>query len=205
MTKHTISALALLAMAATSNAFALTPLNKPLSTISFSATGQQLPYFVDVVEPSTPESPKAPKKKVEPNSHKEGLFSPLVLSAKKVLGEERLNKVRAQAISLHSDAIASFVATSETPFGDSALKTLFSIADKDGSGTIEEEELKEAFRILGFTWLQEKQIRGILERADLNQDGRLDIDEWKREAPKTLRTNLIKLAKKNGSDLGFLA
>jgi Ca2+-binding EF-hand superfamily protein len=101
--------------------------------------------------------------------------------------------------------IASFVATAETPFGESALKTLFSIVDKDGSGTIEEDELKEAFRILGFTWLQEKQIRGILERADLNQDGRLDIDEWKKEAPKTLRTNLIKLAKKNGSDLGFLA
>jgi hypothetical protein len=178
-----------------------------LTTISFSATGQELPYHATNVleEPATSESPKVPITKAKPQSHKDGLFSPLVLSAKKVLGEEQLNKVRANAISLHSDVIASFVATAETPFGESALKTLFSIVDKDGSGTIEEDELKEAFRILGFTWLQEKQIRGILERADLNQDGRLDIDEWKKEAPKTLRTNLIKLAKKNGSDLGFLA
>jgi hypothetical protein len=31
------------------------------------------------------------------------------------------------------------------------------------------------------------------------------MEEWMREAPKTLRTNLVKLAKQNGGDLGLLA
>jgi Ca2+-binding EF-hand superfamily protein len=70
---------------------------------------------------------------------------------------------------------------------------------------VDEEELAQALTRLGFEWLKDKQVKGILERADRNHDGRIDLEEWMSEAPKTLRTNLIKLAKKNGGELGFLA
>ena len=32
----------------------------------------------------------------------------------------------------------------------------------------------------------------------------IDFEEFCKEAPKTLRTNLVKLAKANGDELGFL-
>jgi Ca2+-binding EF-hand superfamily protein len=60
-------------------------------------------------------------------------------------------------------------------------------------------------QLLGFSWLQSKQIQGIFQRADLDDNGAIDFDEFMKEAPKTLRTNLIKLAKKNGGDMGLLA
>lgn len=203
MTKA-IKTVALLAMTATSNAFAPAPHKKAL-TASFAASNH-LPHFIDLVEPPPSDSIKVTKnEKVAAKKHQEGLFSPIVIAAKKLIGEKSLNKLRGDAISLHSSVITSFVDTAETPFGKTVLKTLFSITDKDASGTIEEQELKQAFNILGFTWLQDKQVRGILERADSNQDGRIDMDEWINEAPKTLRTNLIKLAKKNGGELGFLS
>jgi hypothetical protein len=149
--------------------------------------------------------------KVEPKPaadalHKqEGPLSPLVLLAKRALGDDKLNKIRAKAIAIHSDVIASFVETAETSVGTTVLKTLFSVADKDGNGVIEETELAEALHTLGFEWLQEKQVKGILKRADLDENGAIDLQEWLQEAPKTLRTNLIKLAKKNGGELGLLA
>ena len=43
------------------------------------------------------------------------------------------------------------------------------------------------------------------EGADLDANGYLDYQEWRKEAPKTLRTNLIKLAKRNGGEMGLLA
>jgi Ca2+-binding EF-hand superfamily protein len=52
--------------------------------------------------------------------------------------------------------------------------------------------------------LKEKQVKGIFERADTDENGTIDLQEWMTEAPKTLRTNLTKLAKKNGGELGFL-
>jgi len=137
-------------------------------------------------------------------AHKGGIFSPMVLFIKGVLGDEKLNKVRAKAINMHSDVIAEFVKTSESTFGDAVLRSLFSLADKDGSGTIDEDELRTALQSLGFSWLQDKQVAGIFTRADVDGNGAIDLDEWMREAPKTLRTNLTKLAKKNGGDLGFL-
>jgi hypothetical protein len=136
--------------------------------------------------------------------HSEGIFSPAVKVAKLVLGEQKLNKVRAKAISTHSDVISSFVSTAEWPTGQAALKRLFIVADKNGNGLIEEEELVTAFNALGFTWLMEKQVRGIFKRADVDENGVIDLEEWMNEAPKTLRTNLTKLAKKNGGELGFL-
>ena len=124
--------------------------------------------------------------------------------AKQALGQDTLNKVRAKAISLHSDVIASFVETSNSAVGQTVLKSMFQAADTNANGVIEEEELAVVFRQLGFDWLKDKQVKGILQRADADQNGAIDLDEFMREAPKTLRTNLIKLAKKNGGDLGLL-
>lgn len=144
------------------------------------------------------------KKAATANNHKEGIFSPVVLAAKQILGEKRLNKIRADAISLHSDVIGNFVDTSNSELGETVLTVLFQAADKDGNGKLEEQELAAALRALGFEWVQEKQVKGILKRADANENGAIEFDEFLKEAPKTLRTNLIKLAKKNGGELGFL-
>lgn len=139
------------------------------------------------------------------STHKAGLFSPLVFAGKAVLGTEALNKVRANAISLHSNTIKGFIELSETPVGEAALKAMFDLADRNKNGVIEEQELEEALTKLGFDWIKEKQARGIFDRADEDGNGVLDWNEWRQEAPKTLRTNLIKLAKKNGGELGLLA
>jgi Ca2+-binding EF-hand superfamily protein len=85
------------------------------------------------------------------------------------------------------------------------LAAMFHLADVNRSGSIDEAELAQALAAMGFDWLKDKQVRGIFERADADHNGEIDLQEWIREAPKTLRTNLIKLAKKNGGELGFLA
>ena len=153
--------------------------------------------------------PVAPKKKPAPlkgPSHgQNGVLAPLVKTVKAVIGDDELNKVRGKAIALHSDVIKSFVDTSGTPVGQTVLKTLFTVADADKSGTLEENELNQALENLGFRFLNEKQKHGIFERADVDKNGHIDLDEWMAEAPKTLKTNLVKLAKKNGGDLGLLA
>jgi hypothetical protein len=136
--------------------------------------------------------------------HKQGVFSPIVQASKMALGDEKLNKLRAKVISLHSDIISDFVNTSDTMIGNLVLKQLFQFTDKDGNGMIDETELRAALQTLGFDWLQDKQIKGIFERADVDSNGAIDLNEWISEAPKTLRTNLIKLAKKNGGDMGLL-
>jgi Ca2+-binding EF-hand superfamily protein len=127
-----------------------------------------------------------------------------VVLAKQLLGESELNKLRAKMISMHSDVIANFVEAADTTLGQTVLRALYQIADKNGNGTIEEDELAAALHALGFDWLKETQIKGILGRADLDENGVIDLQEWIQEAPKTLRTNLVKLAKKNGGDLGLL-
>jgi EF-hand domain pair len=153
-------------------------------------------------------SPKkaAPKvaQKENASNHKNGFFSPAVVLTKTVLGEQELNKVRAKAISLHSDIIGDFVATSDSAIGNMVLRRLFVLADKDKNGVICQDELSTALQTLGFDWLKDKQISGIFDRADTNKNGGIDMEEWMKEAPKTLRTNLVKLAKKNGGELGFL-
>lgn len=154
----------------------------------------------------TPKSKKAmPKKKGGAAAHKEGIFSPAVMAAKKVLGDEELNKVRAKAITIHADVIKSFVGTADTPLGQSVLVRLFALADKNKDGKLDASEISLALNILGFSWLQDKQVAGIVKRADFDENGEIDYEEFIAEAPKTLKTNLVKLAKKNGADLGFLS
>ena len=43
-----------------------------------------------------------------------------------------------------------------------------------------------------------------MSRADVDDNEVIDFQEFCEATPKTLRVNLIKLAKKNGDDLGFL-
>lgn len=169
----------------------------------------QTPIQLSVETPE--EAPKAAAPVVKPKpmrvkkpNHKEGVFSPVVLASKKIVGDDNINKIRAKFIALHSGVIGDFVQTHESPIGSQIAKSLFFIMDVNNDGTLDREELKVAFESLGFTWLQDKQIGGIVKRADKDNNGVIDYDEFKDELNKTLRTNLIKLAKKNGEDMGFL-
>jgi len=156
--------------------------------------------------PPTPVAPKkkpAPKKKANA-AHKEGVFSPIVIAAGTLLGPDQLNKVRAKAISIHSDLIKSFVGTSDSAIGQTVLQQLFKYVDADNSGYIDKEELAVALSLLGFKWLKEKQVNAIFDRADVNKDGMISMEEFMDEAPRTLKTNLVKLAKNNGGDMGLL-
>jgi hypothetical protein len=135
---------------------------------------------------------------------KMGLFSPLVEGVKAVLGPDELTKLRGKVIAEHSKVIAAFVDTSQSTTGRIALRALFQAADSDGNGTLDREEVRRAVQALGFSWLQGEKVDGLVARADVDENAVIDFDEFCREAPKTLRTNLIKLAKQNGNDLGFL-
>lgn len=162
--------------------------------------------------PATPATPSKPAaaaaKKVAPkkkgNPHKSGVFSPIVVAAGAVLGEETLNKVRGKVIAIHSDLIKDFVNTADSDFGKGVLKQLFNFVDTDNSGYLDKEEVAVALNLLGFKWLKEKHVAKIFERADANGDDEISLEEFMEEAPKTLRTNLVKLAKTNGGDMGLL-
>lgn len=160
------------------------------------------------VTPATPSKPAATAKKVAPkkkgNSHKSGVFSPIVVAAGAVLGEGTLNKVRGKVIAIHSDLIKDFVNTADSDFGKGVLKQLFNFVDTDNSGYLDKEEVAVALNLLGFRWLKEKHVAKIFERADDNGDDEISLEEFMEEAPKTLRTNLVKLAKNNGGDMGLL-
>merc|ERR1712232_1347951 len=136
------------------------------------------------------------KKKSNP-SHTEGVFSPIVFLAKDIMGDDNLIKFRAKVISMHTDIISSFVNTYKTAYGNLVLKLLYSIADQNKDGSIDDDELKIALHNLGFTWIQDKQLKGIMKRADVDGNNVIDFQEFSNEVPRTLRTNLIKLAKKN--------
>jgi len=134
-----------------------------------------------------------------------GLFAPAVLGAKTVMGEKNLNSLRGQVIAEHSKVISAFVDTSESPFGQIVLKRMFEAADADGNGTLDREEVKAALNALGFKFIKDKQLDQIFKRGDLDGNEVIDFEEFVKEAPKTLRSSLIKQAKENGHDLGFLA
>jgi hypothetical protein len=223
MTRLLASSVALMAMVATNTeGFAPADTRKRSLTLSRSTpfvgplqgAASDMPDFTDKVEtapqPAEPtnevvEKKAAPKPKAKGAHAPDGVFSPIVMTAKKVIGDERLNKIRGKFISLHSDVIGDFVGTYDSPLGRSVLKSLFEVADLNKNGKIEEEELAAAMNTLGFSWLQSKQVQGIFKRADLDENGDIDFDEFMKEAPKTLRTNLVKLAKKNGADMGLLS
>jgi len=153
-------------------------------------------------KPSKPQ-PKADKPPPRPK-WREGLFAPLVLGAKAVMGEQNLKEMRAAVISKHSKVISEFVDTSESPFGQLVLKRMFEYADKDGNGTLDKEEVRAALLDLGFDWLDERKVAQIVDKADADDNDVIDFEEFVKETPTTLRRNLVKLAKKNGHDLGFL-
>merc|ERR1712038_229921 len=214
------------------NAFSSLPTTQSRSTFlvkSTTAGATPVPFFLDEVATSTTkaiiaeeptakveptktiesDTPAAPKKKkvppkVKKPNHKEGVFSPIVFASKKVLGEENLNQLRGKVISLHSGVIGSFVDTHSTPIGSKIAQTLFVVIDENKDGTLDQKELKAAFQALGFSWLQDKQVAGIMKRADKDENGVIDYEEFGAELSKTLRTNLIKLAKKNGEAMGLL-
>jgi len=152
-------------------------------------------------------SPPVTEKKIKKpaKGHPDGIFTPVVLAAKKVLGDDQLKKLRAKGISVHSDVIKAFIETSTTSFGEATLAKIFDIVDANGDGEIDAEEMAAAVNLLGFTWLEEKQIIGIMKKADKDKNGILDLEEFTASAPKTLQANLTKLAKKNGEDLGLLS
>ena len=94
--------------------------------------------------------------------------------------------------------------TSDSEFGNAVLQQIFKYVDADKSGYIDKDELSVALSLLGFKWLKEKQVDGIFKRADVNEDGMISMEEFMDEAPRTLKTNLVKLAKNNGGDMGLL-
>ncbi len=166
--------------------------------------------IVDV--PTSPVAPEpvaaaaavfAPKKKGG-NPHKEGVLSPIVVAAGAVLGDKMLNEIRGKVIALHSDLIKSFVDTADSEFGKAVLRQIFNLVDVDKSGYLDKKEVATALSMLGFKWLGEKQVDGIFARADENGDAEISLEEFMVEAPKTLRTNLVKLAKSNGGEMGLL-
>ena len=151
--------------------------------------GEKLPYSTETKRTKAPQ----------------GIFAPVVLGAKSVMGTKELNALRANIISKHTKVINAFVDTSESEFGQIVLKRMFEAADKDNSGGLDKEEVREALRALGFTFIENKEVEKIMKRADLDGNEVIDFEEFVKETPKTLRKSLVKLAKQNGHDLGFLA
>jgi len=207
-------------LATCSNAFTVTQVVPRATALASSVPETEETFFVDeataadadapqslVVSEEQVEKPKPVKKapKKPAGGHgKGGLFAPVVRLAKRILGE-RFIKVRGKVIGVHSGVIKDFVDTSDSKIGQFALEFLFDLADTDKNGQIDEAEFRDALKRLGFNHLREKQITGIFARADKDGNGTLDLEEFKAEAPNTLKTNLIKLAKSNGDELGFLA
>jgi uncharacterized membrane protein YphA (DoxX/SURF4 family) len=150
------------------------------------------------------------KDKVKDNSEvaevatSDGPLEMLVLTVRDVLGEEAFQKVRAKVIKDHSKVISDFVETSDSEFGQSVLKRMFEIADKDKNGTLDREELRQAMMALGFVGTTDSDLNRIMKRTDSDDNGVIDYEEFVKGAPDVLRKQLTQLAKSNGHDLGFL-
>jgi len=135
----------------------------------------------------------------------EGIFAPIVKGAASVAGRKELNALRGKVIAEHTKVITNFVETSDSAFGRIVLKRMFEAADKDDNGGLDKQEVYDCLHDLGFKFVQAKDVDKFFEKADKNDDAVLDFEEFAKEAPRTLRLNLVKLAKSNGHDLGFLA
>eukprot|EP00929_Paragymnodinium_shiwhaense_P082847 TRINITY_DN4385_c1_g1_i4.p2 TRINITY_DN4385_c1_g1~~TRINITY_DN4385_c1_g1_i4.p2 ORF type:complete len:184 (-),score=44.20 TRINITY_DN4385_c1_g1_i4:315-866(-) len=136
---------------------------------------------------------------------KDGIFTPTVMGFKVLLGEENLDAIRRYLIKAHGDVQAAALDTHETTLGQGAMEWLFTQADKDGNGVIDKEELKDAVQRLGFTWMDDKKVDQLFKKADKDGNEEIDLEEFKTVSPKYFKQSLIKLAKKNGADLGFLS
>lgn len=161
---HTIAALAMFLASSSVEGFTPAAHMQRATAVTLSATTQPLPYFLQDEQVGELQAPaeerklaKKPAPKKKNSAHKEGIFSPVVNLAKQVLGEEELNRIRGNAISLHSDTIKKFVGTAEGKFGMQVLQALYKMADRNGNGKMEREEL-EAFlkQSLGFRFLGDK-------------------------------------------------
>ncbi|GMH64717.1 hypothetical protein TrLO_g1034 [Triparma laevis f. longispina] len=152
-----------------------------------------------LVSPRTSTSTSLSAKKA-----KFGIFSPLVETTKLALGEQELTKLRGKVIQEHSKVIAKFVDTSDSKFGRIALKALFEAADDNGDGVLTVSEVQAACNALGFSWIDEEKSSTLVSRADVDENAVIDFEEFINTTPKVLRANLVRLAKENGNDLGFL-
>ena len=99
------------------------------------------------------------------------------------MGRKQLNKVRAEVIAAHSKVITKFVQTSDTPFGKIALQKMFEAADANGDGQLSKEEVRVALQALGFSWIADKQAGEIFKRADKDDSGDIDFEEFVNETP----------------------
>ena len=117
---------------------------------------------------SQPKANKTTKRVGRGGVHKEGVFSPIIVLAKKVLEQYKLNKLRGKAITTHSDVISSFIDTHKTHFGQTTLSGLYCVADTDGDSKLSTDKMRSVLHALGFIWLKEKQIDGIMKRVDLD-------------------------------------
>ena len=61
-----------------------------------------------------------------------------------------------------------------------------------------------ACNALGFSWIDEEKSSTLVSRADVDENEVIDFEEFINTTPKVLRANLVRLAKENGNDLGFL-
>jgi len=137
---------------------------------------------------------------------KDGIFTPVVQGAKVIVGEQQLKEIRAKVIKMHGELMGKFIDTADSPTGDFALEQLFKVADTDGSGKLDKAELKVALMRLGFSWMEDDaNVEKVAKKGDKDKDGEIDLDEFKKFAPTLLRQNLMKLAKQNGGELGFLS
>mmetsp|Transcript_32981 Transcript_32981/g.54270 ORF Transcript_32981/g.54270 Transcript_32981/m.54270 type:complete len:261 (+) Transcript_32981:1-783(+) len=158
-----------------------------------------------IAEESAVLAPAPEKKKKKNKPSPTGLFAPAVLATKRAMGDRELNKLRAEIIKKHTKVISGFVDTSESAFGQLVLKRMFEAADKDNSGALDREEVRDALYALGFTFVKDKELDKIMKKADVDNNEVIDFEEFVKETPKVLRMNLVQLAKANGHDLGFLA
>lgn len=128
-------------------------------------------------------------------------MSPAVDGAARLLGRETVRRARAAVIKEHARVIGNFVDTGDTPLGQVATRILFDTADTNGDGWIDSEELAVAFRRLGFH-VTDGQRDAIMRRAGPYE--LLSYEAFCAEAPRTLRIQLVRLAKRNGERMGLM-